>query len=310
MSLHLEPGASNSPLVEHEMNQIHESIAYEQQAVVRSWRQLLLSKQWRYRILLACGLQAFTQCSGTNVIQNYGPRIYKTLGFPTSRSLMIIGIWGALALVWNTLFMLFIDKVGRRKMLIPSLFGMGAAMCVEASIVHYVDLDGHPNANALRAAIAMFFVFAFCFTPLGLISWIYPAEIFPTAIRARGTALSTATNWSLNLVFAQCSPIALTRIGSRYFYCFVAFNWVSILLVWLFYPETVGCSLEEVEEVFTGKQQEKSEVTESVSPTSEIRPRSHIRHKGMDPLSMHPTNTSWSSRSDSSQPSSKETEAV
>lgn len=203
--------------------------------------------------------------------------------------------------------MTFIDKVGRRKLLIPSLLGMGAAMCVQATLAQYVDFsDTSANPDALRAAIAMFFVFSLFYTALGMISWIYPSEIFPTAIRARGSSAATATNWSLNLVFAQCSPIALTRIGSEYFYCFVAFNWVAAFVVWFAYPETVGRSLEEVEEVFGGRQASESdpEVTDGVSgsPESEWKPpRAHLRHKGVHPLSMHPTATgSWSSRSGSS----------
>lgn len=182
---------------------------------------------------------------------NYGPRIYKSLGLSTSTSLMILGVWGALAQLWNTVFMLFIDKVGRRKLLLPSLLGMGATMCVEATLSKYVIFSNHAtNQNTMRAAIAMFYVFSFFFTALGLISWIYQSEIFPTAIRARGSSVATATNWSLNLVFAQCSPLALSKLGYRYFYFFVAFNWAAAGLVWFFYPETVGRSLEEVEEVF------------------------------------------------------------
>ncbi|OOQ87894.1 hexose carrier protein [Penicillium brasilianum] len=304
--LHLNSNASNQDLVEQEMNQIHQSVANEKQLVVRSWRQLLLSRQWRYRILLACGIQAMTQCSGVNIIQNYGPRLYKTLGLSTSTSLMIIGVWGALAQFWNTVFMTFIDKVGRRKLLIPSLLGMGAVMCVEATLARYVDFgDTNANPNALRAAIAMFFIFSLFFTALGMISWIYQSEIFPTAIRARGSSVATATNWSLSLIFAQCSPIALTRIGSDYFYCFVAFNWVAVFVVWFWYPETVGRSLEEVEEVFGGRSQDaEPEVTVRVSEspkTDSTPPRSHLQHKGVHPLSMHPiTCGSWSSKGGSS----------
>ncbi|KAL1965387.1 hypothetical protein VTN77DRAFT_5824 [Rasamsonia byssochlamydoides] len=248
--LHLNRAGSNRDLVEHEFQRIRETIAVERRTVVRSWRQLLMHPQSRRRVLLACGIQAFTQCSGTNVIQYYGPRIYATLGLSTSTSLMIIGIWGALAVFWNTVFMSFIDRVGRRKLLIPSMLGMGATLCVEATLAHYFDPDSATNDAALRAAISMFFVFTLFFTALGLISWVYPSEIFPTAIRARGTSLSTLTNWSLNLVFAQCGPIGLSQLGYRFFYCFTAFNWAGAAIVWLCYPETVGRSLEDVGEIF------------------------------------------------------------
>lgn len=303
--LHLNRDGTNSQLVEHELNQIQESVVNERQSVIRSWRHILLARQWRCRILLACGLQAFTQLSGTNVIQNYGPRIYKSLGLSTSTSLMIIGIWGALALFWNTVFMLFVDKVGRRKLLIPSLLGMGAAMCVEATLARYVDFND-PNANqdALRAAIAMFFVFSLFFTSLGIISWIYQSEIFPTSIRARGSSIATATNWSLNLIFAQCSPIALTRMGSNYFYVFVAFNWAAMFLVFFLYPETAGYSLEEVDDAFTRQyQSDQAEITSVATSSSPkiVESSSHIRHKGLHPLSMHPAHSgSWGSIAGSS----------
>lgn len=76
------------------------------------------------------------------------------------------------------------------------------------------------------------------------------AELFPTAIRAKGTSLSTFTNWASNLIVAQCSPLALSRMGYRYFYIFTAFNWVAAVVVYLFYPETQGCTLERVHELF------------------------------------------------------------
>ncbi|CAG8177155.1 unnamed protein product [Penicillium salamii] len=287
--LHLNRSATNEKFLEDELSQICDSLESEKQSAVRSWRQLLRSPRWRRRILLACGLQAFTQCSGTNVVQNYGPRLYKSLGLSTTKSLMIIGIWGALAVFWNTVFMLFIDKVGRRKLLIPSLFGMGAAMCVEATLARYFDFDdSNANPDALRAAIAMFFVFSLFFTALGMISWIYQAEIFPTPIRARGSSMATATNWSLNLIFAQCSPIALTNLGYKYFYCFVGFNWAAMIIVWLYYPETAGRSLEEVEGVFTVELTEQVDQPPVSDNTVGTAARSQIRRKGLHPLSMNP----------------------
>lgn len=251
--LHSNRDRSNIHMVEAEIAQINDSIAEERRSAVHSWRELLSKARWRHRLLLACGIQAFTQCSGTNIISNYNPGLYRTLGLKGTTPLMLQGIWGALAQFWNTVFMLFIDRVGRRKLLIPSLLGMGATMCIEAALAQANGGFRDPSANpdAVRAAIAMFFVFSIFFTSLGLISWIYPSEIFPTAIRARGSSLATATNWSLNLVFAQCTPIARSTMGFNYFYCFFAFNWVAAAITWAFYPETAGKSLEDVEHIFS-----------------------------------------------------------
>ncbi|KLJ10228.1 hypothetical protein EMPG_14399 [Blastomyces silverae] len=250
--LHSNRTHPNTSLIEQEYKQICETVSIEKRESLKSWREIFITNpSWRRRILLAAGIQAFTQCSGVNIIQYYGPRLYATLGFSTSRSLMIIGISGALAQTWNTLCLFLIDRVGRRKLLIPSLLGMGATLCVEATLSRYFDPDRSTNAHALRSAVAMYFVFSFFFTPLGVLSWIYPAEIFSTPIRARGSSVSTFVNWSLNLVFAQCAPIGLSRMDYRFFYCFMAFNWVGAVMVWLWYPETIGKTLEEVESVFT-----------------------------------------------------------
>ncbi|OAX82350.1 hypothetical protein ACJ72_03298 [Emergomyces africanus] len=249
--LHSNRRYPNTSLIENEYRRICETIAVEQRESSKSWREILIKNpSWRRRILLAAGIQALTQCSGINVIQYYGPRLYATLGFSTSHSLMIIGISGALAQIWNTLCLFLLDRVGRRKLLIPSLLGMGVTLGVESTLSHHFDPDSSTNLHALRSAVAMYFVFSLFFTPLGVLSWIYPAEIFSTPIRARGTSVSTFVNWSFNLLFAQCAPIGLSRLGYRLFYCFMAFNWTGAAMVWLWYPETIGTTLEEVEDVF------------------------------------------------------------
>lgn len=250
--LHLGGRSENRILVDAEMRRIRDIIEIEQNiSKSYTWRDLVCQPLLRKRVMLACGIQLFTQTSGTNVIGYYGPRIYSALGYTTQGALFITALYGVLALLFNTVCIAIVDRVGRRKLLIPSMIGMGAALCVEATLAKYYPPKDATNVNALRASVAMNFVFALFFTSLGVISWIYQSEIFPTPIRARGTALATCTNWATNLVFAQCTPIALTRMGYRYFYLFTAFNWCAALLVYLYFPETNnGKTLEEVQKVF------------------------------------------------------------
>ncbi|WYZ44519.1 hypothetical protein EsH8_VII_000955 [Colletotrichum jinshuiense] len=84
----------------------------------------------------------------------------------------------------------------------------------------------------------------------GIISWVYPAEIFPIEIRAKGNSIATFTNWSLNLVFAQISPLAFTAVGFRYFFAFFVFNMCAALCYVFLYPETSGRTLEQMDELF------------------------------------------------------------
>jgi hypothetical protein len=109
---------------------------------------------------------------------------------------------------------------------------------------------GVDNTNQLRAMVVMNFVFSFFYTFIGIISWVYPAEIFPVDIRNQGNSVTTFTNWTINLVFAQFSPTALTKIGFRYFYVFFVFNIIAMVCYIFFFPETKGKMLEQMDLLF------------------------------------------------------------
>jgi hypothetical protein len=65
------------------------------------------------------------------------------------------------------------------KPLIVCSFGMAAALLVNSVLSKYFVLADNPspNDNALRAMVAMNFVFSLFFTMIGIISWVYPAEV-------------------------------------------------------------------------------------------------------------------------------------
>jgi hypothetical protein len=200
---------------------------------------------------------------------SYGPRIYEILGIENNTTqLMIIGISGALSIVYCSIGLVLVDKVGRIKPLIVSALFLSAALLVNAVQGQYLNPD---NANQLRSMVAMNFVFSLFYTPLGIISWVshpflvrlsldrllmrlcrqvYPAEIFPVEVRALGNALTTFTNWTVNLIFAQFTPDALSAVEFKYFYLFFALNLIAATCYYFFYPETKGRTLEQIDELF------------------------------------------------------------
>ncbi|KAH8429816.1 sugar porter family MFS transporter [Aspergillus melleus] len=244
----LRGGTPNSEdLVAVEFQEIKDAIDAERAAHKVTWSSILTTPSWRRRLALGCGVQAFGVLSGINVINYYGPMIYKSLGIENQTSLMIIGISGALSIVYATICLWALDKVGRIKPLIMSAAGCGLALVVNAALSQHWDAT---NPNLLRAMVAMNFVFSLFYTPLGCISWVYPAEIFPVDIRNQGNSITTFTNWTFNLVFAQFSPQALDDIGFKYFYVFFVFNFIALLCYIFFFPETKGKTLEEMDMVF------------------------------------------------------------
>lgn len=233
--------------IELEFREIRDVIIADRALGKVSWMSILTRPAWRKRLLLGCGVQAFGPLSGINVINYYGPRIYEILGISTRESLLIVGINGGLAIVWCTIGLYLLDRVGRVKPLLVSAAGLAAALLVNAVQGQYFDPS---NGAQLRSMVAMNFAFSFFYTPLGIISWVYPAEIFPVECRALGNAITTFTNWTVNLIFAQFSPQALSSIEFAYFYVFFVFNVIAFLCYWFFYPETKGRTLEQMDELF------------------------------------------------------------
>ncbi|CAG7983217.1 unnamed protein product [Penicillium salamii] len=246
-NLHGDGTPEKEQYIELEFQEIREAIQAERAQTKISYTSILRKPSWRRRLLLGCAVQAFGPLSGINVINYYGTRIYGQLGFDTQTTLMIIGISGAFSIVWATLGLWALERVGRVKPLIISAAGMAAALVCNAAMSQHWDQD---NNNQLRAMVAMNFVFSFFYTFVGIISWVYPAEIFPVDIRNQGNSITTFTNWTFNLVFAQFSPNALSSIGFRYFYVFFAFNVVAMLCYIFFFPETRGKTLEQMDILF------------------------------------------------------------
>ncbi|KAJ5661087.1 uncharacterized protein N7484_000459 [Penicillium longicatenatum] len=108
----------------------------------------------------------------------------------------------------------------------------------------------HPNANALRAEVAMFFLFQLAFVAVGMLAWLIPPEMCPMAIRAKVNSVSVSVNNISGLIVAQVGPIGLGGIGFKFFYVFVALNIVGVVFYLLFIPETSGLTLEEMDVQF------------------------------------------------------------
>lgn len=124
---------------------------------------------------------------------------------------MIIGISGALSIIYCSIGLWLLESVGRVKPLIVSAAGLGGALVTNAALSQHFNPN---NGNQLRAMVAVNYVFSFFYTPLEIISWVYPAEIFPVEVRALGNAITTFTNWTINLILRSLVPRPWRALGS------------------------------------------------------------------------------------------------
>jgi MFS family permease len=156
------------------------------------------------------------------------------------------------ALTWKFLscFVAFftIDRFGRRKLFMFS--GAGMASCMLALAV----ASSFPKSNQSAQIASAFFVFLFnFFIPIGFLgaNFLYCAEVAPTRLRVAMSGISTANHWLWNFVVNMVTPVAIETIGWKYYLVFLSISAIIIPVVWFFYPETMGRSLEELEMMFS-----------------------------------------------------------
>lgn len=88
---------------------------------------------------------------------DYGPTLYKNLGYSIVKQLLYPAAWLTFALGLNFFAIFVIDRFPRNKFMSVGILGCMATLIVEAALV--ANFVPSTNKSALEAAVAMFFVF-------------------------------------------------------------------------------------------------------------------------------------------------------
>jgi sugar porter (SP) family MFS transporter len=194
-----------------------------------SWR------KHRKPILLAVATAMFNQLAGINAVLYYLNDIFAKAGsFSPDRQAILIG---AANLLFTLVGMALIDRVGRRTLLAAGAAGMTVCLSVAALV-----LFGRIGNAALLPALVGFI--AFFATSQGAVIWVYLSEIFPSAVRARGSGLGASTHWLMNAAIAGVFPVLVAWSAGAPFVIFAVAMAVQCVVVLLFFPETKGVALD------------------------------------------------------------------
>ncbi|KIY01482.1 uncharacterized protein Z520_03034 [Fonsecaea multimorphosa CBS 102226] len=203
----------------------------------------------RKRALMAFVLMWGNQFLGIFIMTNYGVLIYASLGLSGSIPLLLNACWTTFTLIGNTWTALFIDRFGRRKFML-----IGSCGCV-VSVIFLCALTASflntTNTAGLRAAVFFiwFYIIWWCFF-IDATQYVYVAEIFPNHLRPAGVALGLSAFYLASEVTLVAAPVALNKIGWRFYLVLIIPSAVYIVIIYLFFPETKGRTLEEIGHVF------------------------------------------------------------
>ncbi|KAF2501521.1 general substrate transporter [Lophium mytilinum] len=208
------------------------------------------------RVQLVIWLQIIQEWVGIAGVTVYAPTIFRIAGFDSNKSQWISGLNNIFYMFATLICVFTLDRIGRRWTLYWGAIGQGIAMFLAGGMSRLgIDARAAGNidsANSYGAAAASFvFIFTSVFGATWLtVPWLYPAEIFPLEVRAKGNAWGVV-GWSIgNGWLTLLCPVMFNAIGEKTLYIFGASNILALPMVWALYPESNQRTLEEMDLLF------------------------------------------------------------
>jgi len=213
---------------------------------VGSWREVF-SPAIRKRLGVGIALALFSQITGINTVLYYGSIIIRD-HFPSQSTGMALAanvIIGAVNLIFTIVAMVFLDRWGRRALLMTASGGMGVALSLLI-----IGLNIHSAPLGLMLASILLYV-AFFALGMGPGPWLIISEIFPTKVRGRAASIATSALWSGTLVvtFTFLTLVNLLSLWGT-FAIYGALSFACFVYVWKVVPETRGRTLEQIQETW------------------------------------------------------------
>lgn len=219
---------------------IRESLVFE-----AKYKHISIFKKPYFRLMiigLAIGM--FNQLAGINVIMYYSTDIFREAGFSSESALLKSVLIGFTNLIFTIIAMTLIDKFGRKFLLYVGAVGI----TVFLGFFSWAFISGN-TAGFMLVGLLIGYIAFFAFSQ-GAVIWVILSEMFPTSIRARGTAIGSFSHWIFNFAIALLFPVVSAKTGVGWVFVFFT---IATLLSLLFYRfaliETKGKSLEEIEKI-------------------------------------------------------------
>ncbi|KAH8883737.1 lactose permease [Thozetella sp. PMI_491] len=249
-------GREDSALVALECQEIQQSVEYGEEHDTTKWynyKILFSTRANIYRMYLIFLLVVFMQFTGGAVISYYLPSMMETVGMTDSKQqLLVNALNNIFSFVAGLAGATQVDRWGRRPLMLWGIF-LSGLVYIPINVLGGLA-GGNISTASGYAFIAMLYCYgmasSFCITPLQA---LYPAEILPNDIRAKGIAADKFVAAIFSFINLYLTPIALKNIGWKAYTIFLVLHVVHWFMMYQVTVETKGRSLEEIEEIFNDR---------------------------------------------------------
>ncbi len=231
-----------TPAAEAEIGAVGAALAHEEGKLSE-----LFHSRFRAPLILAVLLMAISQFSGINAVMYYSTKIFTSAGVGVKDAFASSVMVGLVNLLFTFVAVAFVDRVGRRSLLLAGL----ALQVVALVLVGWMFWTAAGGVLLLVAILGFIAAFAMA---LGPIPWIVCSEIFPTKVRGRAMSVATFVIWTACYLVAQTFPMLNDNpvVGpAKTFWIYAGCSLAGFLFVLMKMPETKGRTLEEIEADWT-----------------------------------------------------------
>ncbi|HTE29877.1 MAG TPA: sugar porter family MFS transporter, partial [Chryseolinea sp.] len=224
-------------------NQSLQSVQQSLQGPSKINYRMLLKKSILPALLVGIGLAVFQQLCGINVVFNYTPKIFESIGASQDDQLLQTVFIGGVNLIFTLLAMLLVDKLGRKPLMLIGALGLSLVYII---VVVMLGKGSGSVSWFLLSAIGLYAM------TIGPVTWVLISEIFPNKVRGAATSVAVISLWLSYFVLVFTFPILFEKLKDSTFYIYSGICLIGLIFVWFFVKETKGKTLEELEGVMMG----------------------------------------------------------
>ncbi|EOD46398.1 putative hexose transporter protein [Neofusicoccum parvum UCRNP2] len=232
-------GDREDPVVQYEYNEICSTIEMEIAAKQTKWSELWRTpgNRWRSFIMIWCGI--CKQWSGNGLVSYYLHSMLNSAGIKTELQQTLITATSQMFSL-----ALFVEK---------GQSWSGSESASYASVAFIYLYSGVHNLGWTGAMM------------------VYVVEVLPYTLRAKGIALFWLLTGAAGAFNTYVNPLGLEAFDWKFYWFYVAWIAVEFVVVYIFFIETKGPSLEAVAMLFDGKDATVGEVNKVVEAVKETK---------------------------------------
>ncbi|RCK63069.1 Lactose permease [Candida viswanathii] len=235
-------------LVEFEVKEISAALELEKIYSSSKYSDFLTVPTYRKRLFLVFFTAFFMQLSGNGLVSYYLNKVLDTIGITEApRQLQIngglmiynLGVAWCLAMV--------VRFVKRRTLFLASSLGMLLCYVLWTILSARFALTDFTDTRLANAVLAFIFLFYLAYNAgANILPFLYISEVLPYSHRAKGFNIFGAFINSFLIYNGFVNPVAMDAIQWRYYIVYCCILAVEVVVMYFFFVETSGYTLEEV----------------------------------------------------------------